>query len=59
MFFLSGGKQIVGQAGGLGNNCNTDEDCDSGFCNEEDFCAEPEPTYQPSVENQIASVTIS
>ena len=57
MAFLGGGSQVAGKAGELGSGCSTDEDCDSGFCNENYLCAEPESA--PPVGERIASVTIS
>ena len=59
MSFLNGGNQVVGQTGGLGNNCVVDEDCDSGYCNEEYLCTESEPSLQLPVEERISTVTIS
>ena len=57
IFLLGEGTQIVGQAAGIGDFCDTDDDCDSGFCNENHLCIELEPPLP--ISERIATITIS
>ena len=57
IFLLSGGEQVVGKAGGLGDTCSDEDPCQGDFVCINLFCEIPES--QPPISERIATVIIS